>query len=353
MPTLLLTNPLFTAMKMLWLLLLPFSMTAAAQSATFQVRQFSPDYHARIFIQDTSEVFSPGWVAVYNSHTHQELIRVTSDELALSLHNGQALANVQELPYGEQSLVIYEDFNFDGIKDFAIEDGQTSCYHGPSFQVYLAAGKGFELSTSFTALAQEYCGMFRTDHQTRRIYTMTKSGCCWHQFSEFSVSGNEPVAEKVVEEDFMRFPFGTITTETRQGSRMVSSSQNTINLDDEMVKVHYRFNLERNGKKAVVCTIDDRLYYILLRSDDTVEFAYPAPEAEIQPNDFRLVVQNGETQLHFTNKNARYQVSDAQGGRIDVTVNGKTTLIRAEKGTSTGQLGALRDLSYANLQTQP
>ena len=74
----------------------------------------------------------------------KQLIKINSDELTFTLHKGKVLANVKELPYGKQSSILYEDFNFDGIKDFAIMDGQNSCYHGPSFQIYLATNKGFK-----------------------------------------------------------------------------------------------------------------------------------------------------------------------------------------------------------------
>lgn len=49
---------------------------------------------------------------------------------------------------------MYEDFNFDGNKDFAIMDGQNSCYHGPSYRIYLAADKGFSFNEAFTRLAR-------------------------------------------------------------------------------------------------------------------------------------------------------------------------------------------------------
>ncbi|GAO96405.1 hypothetical protein PSA5_26825 [Pseudomonas syringae pv. actinidiae] len=49
------------------------------------------------------------------------MIRVQSDELVLGTDpkTGEVKTNVHELPYGEQSVLIYQDFNFDGIKDLA------------------------------------------------------------------------------------------------------------------------------------------------------------------------------------------------------------------------------------------
>jgi len=50
--------------------------------------------------------------------------------------------------FGTAALLIYEDFDFDGRRELAIMDGQNSCYHGPSFRIFLRRGRGFEESTS-------------------------------------------------------------------------------------------------------------------------------------------------------------------------------------------------------------
>src|SRR5215204_1300965 len=191
---------------------------------TFEVQDFSKDYYGKVYIEKPSEVFSGGWVAIYEKKTNRQLIKLVSDALAGETEDGKIKANVRELPYGEQSVIIYDDFNFDGIKDFALMDGQNSCYGGPSFQIYLAGKvKGaFTLNKSFTRLAQDYCGMFQTDAKEKKIQTMSKSGCCWHQFSEFIVAGNAPKAVKIVEEE-MGFPFNSVSTEIWDGKKMVKT----------------------------------------------------------------------------------------------------------------------------------
>ena len=106
-----------------WLFFVMLMMSHSAEAqVTFPVRGFSDKYRGEVFIADTSEVFSPGWVAIYNQRTGEELIKEESDELTFNLHDGNLEANVLELPYGEQSAIIYNDFNFDGKKDFAISD---------------------------------------------------------------------------------------------------------------------------------------------------------------------------------------------------------------------------------------
>src|SRR6266498_5889224 len=120
-------------MRTLTTILLTILTTLTFAQKIFTVDNFSKGYYGKIQISDTSEVFSKGWVAIYDRKTNKQIIKVVSDELALTLHKGKAVANIKSLPYGEQSLIMYDDFNFDGKKDLAISDGQNSCYHSPSF----------------------------------------------------------------------------------------------------------------------------------------------------------------------------------------------------------------------------
>src|SRR5690348_15263881 len=78
----------------------------------FTVNGFSKDYYGKISISDTAKVSGKGWIAIYDKKTNRQIIKVVSDDLALSLHDGKAIANIKSLPYGEQSLIMYDDFNF-------------------------------------------------------------------------------------------------------------------------------------------------------------------------------------------------------------------------------------------------
>lgn len=74
------------------------------------------------------------------------VLEINSDEFIYELdENFHVKTNVIELPYREQSILIHEDFNFDGIKDLATMDGQFSCYHGASFQIYLETKNGLKI----------------------------------------------------------------------------------------------------------------------------------------------------------------------------------------------------------------
>lgn len=318
---------------------------------TLDVKDFSADYYGKIYIVDPSEVFSKGWVAIYEKKTNKELIKVNSDELAIETEDGKAKANVKELPYGEQSAIIYEDFNFDGVKDFAIMDGQFSCYHGPSFQIYLA-GKvknKFVLNPAFTELAQEYCGMFEIDREKKIISTMTKSGCCWHQMSEFIVVGNKPKAVKIVEEDMTKFPLNIVSTEIWNGKKMVKTTHRTVDLTEEnAIKILFSFKTQKGGDEIVLMRSDDMLYYFFINEKQNVELAYPT-DSEQENSVFGFDPQ--PLSLVFTNKNTTYKIYETADGKVGIRVEaaGKSSDIPGDFASRKGSLRGLAGEKLSNV----
>jgi hypothetical protein len=327
-----------------------FALTNFVYGQTkFTVDNFSPDYYGNISIDDTSEVFSKGWIAIYDKKTNKEIIKVVSDELALSLRDGKAMANIKSLPYGEQSLIMYEDFNFDNKKDFAIEDGQNSSYHLPSFKIYLASANGFEFNKPFTRLAQEYTGMFAVDHSEKKILTMTKSGCCFHEFSEFIVENNKPKAVKIITEEQV-LPFDIYSEQTWNGKTMVKKTRRTIDIEQEGIEVILSFIVPENGKKIILYNINDRtLNYALLRKDSTVEFFFPIETVYKNP-DFRFDSSATGLSVTFTNKTATYKIYDRPNELgVEINVGDKIYHLMGDEKTRTGSLRQLSKLRLDNV----
>ena len=329
---------------------------AATGQKLYQVQSFSPKYTAKVWVAQPTEVFSPGWVAVYDKATGKQLLKVSSEELAVEAQHGQAKSNVHELPYGEQSVLIYEDFNFDGVKDLAIEDGQNSCYHGPSFRVYLAAAHGFALSPSFTELAQDYCGMFSIDRARRRLRTMTKSGCCWHQFSEYVVRNNRPQPVSIAEEDAAHMPYMRITTQAWNGKSMVKKAQTNLDLTEEGLKIVLEFKLASNGKKVVLFSYGDVLNYALLKpGSDEVEFSYPPTLNGTGNEKFALDPGAPGPALTFGNGSATYRIYETSDGAgpgkvgVEVVVKGKKIDLVGDPATRKGSLRQAGGLGLSNL----
>ncbi|WP_306350389.1 XAC2610-related protein [Flavobacterium sp. '19STA2R22 D10 B1'] len=333
-------------MKTILSIYLLLTIGIVSAQSVYKVDNFAKEYYGKIYINDSSEVFSPGWVAIYDRKTNKELIKVESEELALSLHNGKALANINELPYGEQSLIMYNDYNFDGINDFSIQDGQNSCYHGPSFQIFLGTKKGFQYSDAFTQLAQENCGMFYSDPKTKTIQTMTKSGCCWHQYVEYTVQNNKPFAIKIIEEAATaQLPFFAISEQTWNGKKMVTKTKEVLYRDDLTPIVS--FMIEDKDKEVLLFKIDEGLIYAVLQKDNQVEFSYPIRTVESDQN---FEYSKTANTLSFQTKEAKYiiyQNSDRIG--IDVIVKDKTHHWIGVPSSVTGSLKYIVDQKWENV----
>lgn len=298
------------------------SDTLSFGQVIFIVDNFSENYVGKVLISDTTEVFSEGWVAIYEKESGKQLIKVDSEELNFELYNGKLLANINEIPYGEQSTIMYEDYNFDGKKDFAIMDGQNSCYHGPSFQIFLATENGFEYSEDFTRLAQDYCGMFEIDPENKTINTMTKSGCCWHEYSEFIVENNKPKVVKIVETEQMDFPFSTNSVKVWNGDKMVETTERRIDLGQEGIKQILKFHIDNSGKNIVLFNINDRtLNYVVIDKNELVEFSYPIETVYENPD---FTFDREKNCVIFKNENAIYTIYDeiSKVG-IEIDIDGK------------------------------
>jgi uncharacterized protein YecE (DUF72 family) len=336
-------------MKIYPLILLLFTTATAVaqQSFSFKIDGFSDKYYGLVQVNDTADVFKAGTVKVFDKATRKELMHTKSDELTFDLHDGQVKANILEAPYGEQSLIIYEDFNFDGVKDFALMDGQNSCYHGPSFQVWLAQGAGFKHSEAFTRLAQEYCGMFTVNKQDKVLETMTKSGCCWHQFSRFKVENGQLKTISVVESSLSNTePY--FEEESQQTWVNGKEEQTLKQFLGEKIDTVLAFTVAKNGKQVVVFHVGgDFLFYVLLKKDGSVEFVYPevAYDEKLQEN-VGGEMSFGNGKLVFNNDDAVYEIDNAG---VKVVSEGKSYLFESEPGSVKGGLEALKNLEKKNL----
>ena len=344
---------------------LTISLHAAAERATYKVGKFSEDYRATVTV-DGDATGASGVIAVFDTHTGKRLLRVAADNLPFALREGEVPPNIKELPYGEQSVLIYEDFNFDGKPDLAIMDGQNSCYGGPSFQIYLASHQGFRRNPEFTRLAQEYCGMFQVDAKARQLHVMTKSGCCWHLFETFDVVGNRPqLAESIIDETVVPAPNYRRNTVTRG-----RKSQETYHLGygttDEAASEDNRrevlsFRLKAHPEKQVSVFADEaELDYVLLRGKAAeVEFSYALDvggvrgaragrELATMP---RFVFDAQAGVLMFHNGNTAYLVHD-QSGKLGVTVRigKKETYIEGDVSSRRGSLQKLQDEAFRSLE---
>ncbi|GAB1594977.1 XAC2610-related protein [Lysobacter claricitrinus] len=114
--------------------------------------------------------------------------------------------------YGAQSTLIAGDFDFDGHDDLAVRTGDDGPYGGPTYDVYVfdrAHGRFVE-DGALSGLTYDTLGMFGVDARRHRISTWAKSGCCWHEYVEYTNGAKGLVAVYKRTEDATRDPM-TIT----------------------------------------------------------------------------------------------------------------------------------------------
>ena len=326
------------AVAFLGLFVLPF-LAYPALAQTYQIQDFSDDYYAIIKSTNDANNETNSIVEIRDAKTKKILISQPADiDIDYELDNSEAhqlgdkiSANIVSLPYGESSVLIYDDFNFDNKFDLAIKDGRYGCYGGPSYQVYLKQGRTFVHSEGFTELAQGNCGFFDIDEEKQTLHTMTKSGAAWHQYSDYKVINNKPVAVRIVEEEYNYKGLLSILEKTRVNGKMVENQYQKLAMyeeGDDSSRYVYGFDLD-NGKKMILDSYDeDHLYYAFADRDGKIELYY----------DGQFIYDANQKTLSFTNKPVVYEIS-SQG--IAVRTSNKNVLLKSKIGSMRGNLNNL------------
>ena len=314
----------------------------------YKIEDFSDDYYALIMPmsaedierEESSEVDSI--VTVIDAKSKRTLIRQPAwIDIDYELDNSKALglgdtisANIVSLPYGEHSVLIYDDFNFDGQKDLAIQDGRYGCYGGTSYQIYLKQGNTFKYSEAFSELTHGNCGFFDIDEENKTLHTMTKSGAAWHQYSTYKVINNKPVAIDIIEEEHNDRSLVTVTESQMINGKMVEETYERLPYYNEAESKFphiYSFELD-NGKKLVIDSyygVDgERLYYAFANKEGRIELFYEGP----------FDYDRRTRTLSFTNKPMVYSIN-SQG--IKVKLPNKTVMLKSQPTSIKGSLGTV------------
>jgi len=138
----------------------------------------------------------PGTLDIFTKGSGKLVQRLAAKNIFIELDKqGKATTNLVEMYGDNNSGLVVEDINFDGIDDIALRTGNEGAYGGPSYTIYLyqPQSKTFVENTALTQLASENLGLFNVDSENKTLTTFTKSGCCWHQSSIWKIDQNKPV----------------------------------------------------------------------------------------------------------------------------------------------------------------
>lgn len=214
-------NLLLEFMKKLLILILLLTPALYAQQRTFDVKGASKYFDIKISASKCDEYACTGKTtfSFYKKGGSKPYQVIAMRDTYVDISEGEPAVN-ETLLYDKQSALNVDDFNFDGMEDVAISDGQQGSYGMPSFNVYLssrAAGK-FVYNEAFSELAH-HLGMFTVDKKARTLETFDKSGCCYHITERYKVVNNRPIKVYVFEEDAMHGETVTLTEKSLVNGR--------------------------------------------------------------------------------------------------------------------------------------
>jgi len=174
----------------LTIVILLFCVAVAFGEETFLLKEASKNFDVKIKVEKCEDDICEGKGTVYllkkGSPRAFQIIQMPDIHLELG-ENRKPTANLIELYGMNNSGVVFDDFNFDGLEDIALRNGNNGSYGGPSYDIFVYSkqkGKFFK-NSALTELASNNLGLFVTNKKTKTIETFDKSGCCWHQTTRY------------------------------------------------------------------------------------------------------------------------------------------------------------------------
>ena len=143
----------------------------------------------------------------------------------------QKKGDVVELYGNEHSGVYFTDYNFDGIEDLGISNGNYMPYGGISNDVFLySKAKGrFVRHAELSRLETEVMSL-KINKKLKILETQTKSGCCWHEAARYRFVNNRLQKFYVFTEDATNSngKWVKLTTERLVGGKWRTTSRRVL-----------------------------------------------------------------------------------------------------------------------------
>jgi hypothetical protein len=115
------------------------------------------------------------------------------------------------------------DYNFDGFEDFAVPLDSAGPYGSETYAIFVFDPRAmrYVAAPALSELTNGYMGMFEVDARRKRLVASSKSGCCIHWVSEFSIRGRQPLLERqeTVTHSFENEKCEVVTELTRRNAR--------------------------------------------------------------------------------------------------------------------------------------
>lgn len=194
----------------------------------FTANNSSNNFKAKIFVENctTGHCNGKATIILYDKITDQEMQTFTSNDLDFGLTEMQN-AQLGWLDLGKyQTPLIFGDFNFDGIEDLAIRNGNNGAYASPSYDVYLSVNNKFVLNAPLTKLASENLGLFDVDKKNKQLSIHIKNGCCFDKAINYKYDAKQVLYEdSSVIEDSSIADYVTVITQKLVDGKMKKTVQ--------------------------------------------------------------------------------------------------------------------------------
>jgi hypothetical protein len=198
--------------------------------------------------------------------------------------------------------------------------------------------------------------MFQVDAKAKRLATMTKSGCCWHQYNTYSVVHHEPSLIESVEESVA--PFSRAYVKVQKTGKHRSTEWVLAAESDSGIAPILAFDLTGGGHKHVEVFADEGVldYALVVGSSRRVEFSYELDvlgerreNASDQTPPFQW--DPSARELSFRNGDVRYIIHDSPE-RLGVSVHekGRTVFLEGERKSRRGDLSGLPTKELTNVE---
>jgi len=267
------------------------------------IKDFSKRFYAKINLDEdqTNQVFKSGKISILTINGNKEIYSIESNSITIEVeHNGK---QKMEIPYNNQDVILFQDFNFDNEMDLAISESYSS--KGPSYSISLYKNDAFVFDSEFTEIIKNSQGNFELDASSKNIYTTSSGGCCYHSYSTYDVKNGRAflISEVVTEIDFA---FKIKKNRKWENGKFIETVKRTVDLNQDGITEIMSFQLLDKNKRVVLYNLNDRtLNYVLINGEDTSEFFYPIQTVYKNP-DFIVSISGNE--LTFRNKDVQYKI---------------------------------------------
>jgi hypothetical protein len=156
---------------------------------TFELKNSSKIYNVRLTVENCGENVCSGEAkfSIFRKGRKKAFQTLTTETEFMA--QGATRPDPRIL-HNYRHLVFFEDYNFDGLKDLAIRDGNHNFDDGPSYQIYLFSPKAkrFVHNRAFTNLNQKkYIGAMEVDKKQKVLRAFSRSYSRWESVEEFRV----------------------------------------------------------------------------------------------------------------------------------------------------------------------